>query len=68
MRCFLCAVAFHRFLQKDKCSLLIPGFGDVAFQHLTFMIDGAPEVMLYAIDLHEDLIQVPLPPSMLAHE
>ena len=32
------------------------------------MIDGAPEVMGLSIDLHEDLIEVPLPLRDLAHE
>ena len=31
------------------------------------MIDGAPEIMLHAIYLHENLIQVPLPLSVLTH-
>ena len=31
------------------------------------MIDRAPKVVLDAIDLHKDLIQVPLPLSMLSH-
>ena len=62
------AVSFHRFLQERKCSLLIPGFCHVAFQHLTFVVDGAPQVMLYAVDLHEDLIEMPLPLRMLPHK
>ena len=32
-----------------------------------FMVRCAPEIVLDAVDLHEDLIQVPLPLSMLAH-
>ena len=31
------------------------------------MINGAPEIMPDAIDLHENLIQVPLPLRVLAH-
>ena len=31
------------------------------------MIDGAPKVVLDAVDLHEDFIQMPLPLSMLSH-
>ena len=31
------------------------------------MVDGAPEIMLDAIDLHEDLIEMPLPLSILSH-
>ena len=62
-----CSIPFHGFLQKCKCRLLIPGFGDVAFQHFTFVIDGAPEVMLDAVDFHEDFIEMPVPLSMLTH-
>jgi len=62
-----CAVSLHCFLQKGKCSLLIPGLGNVALEHLTFMIDGTPEVMLVPVDLHENLIEMPLPLSMLTH-
>ena len=32
------------------------------------MVDGAPEIMLHAVDLNENLIQVPLPLGVLAHE
>lgn len=32
------------------------------------MIDGAPEIVGLSIDLHEDLIQVPLPLCDLTHE
>ena len=31
------------------------------------MINGAPEIMPDAIDLHEDLIEMPLPLRVLAH-
>ena len=61
------AGSFHRFLQKRKCGLPVAGFGDVSFQHLALVIDSAPEIMLHAINLHEDLIQVPLPLCVLAH-
>ena len=31
------------------------------------MVDRAPEVMLYSVDLDEDLIEMPLPLSDLPH-
>ena len=62
-----CSIPFHRFLEKRKRSLLIPGFGDVTLQHLAFVIDGAPEVVLHAVDLHENLIQMPSPLRTLPH-
>jgi len=43
------------------------GFGDVGFENLTFVIYGPPKIMLDAIDLHEDLIEMRLPLSMLSH-
>ena len=43
------------------------GLGDVALLVCTFVVDGALKVMLDAIDFHEDLIQVPLPLSVLGH-
>ena len=64
---FWSPVSFHRFFQKDKRRLLVPGLGDVALQDFSFMIDGSPQVVLDAIDLHEDLIEVPLPLSVLPH-
>ena len=64
---FRCSVSLHGFLQKPKRGRLIPGFGDVAFQHFALVIDGAPEIMLDAIDLYKDLIKMPLPLGMLAH-
>lgn len=57
----------HSFLQEAKRSRLISSLGDIAFQNFTSVIDGTPEIMLHLINLHEDLIQVPLPLSLLAH-
>jgi len=33
---------------------------DERFQHLTFLIDGTPEIVLHAVDLDENLIEAPL--------
>ena len=60
-------IPLHGFPKEPKCRLLITGFRNKTFQHLTFMIDSPPEIVPNTIDLHEDLIQVPLPLGMLAH-
>ena len=51
----------HRFLEEFQCSFLVSGLGDKAFQDLTFVIDGAPKVVPLAVDLHENLVEMPLP-------
>jgi hypothetical protein len=43
------------------------GLGDDAFRHFAFVIDSAPEVVCHPVDLHVDLVQVPLPVAMGAH-
>lgn len=61
------SISFHRFLQKPKRSGLIACFGHEAFQHFSFMVDSSPEIVLDTVDFHEDLIEMPLPLSVLAH-
>lgn len=61
-------ISLHRFLQKCKCGLLIPGLGDIGFENLAFMIDCAPEIVVYAVDLYKHLIKVSPPLWNLAHE
>ena len=51
----------HRFLEEFQCSFLVSGLGDKAFHDLTFVIDGAPKVVPLAVDLHENLVEMPLP-------
>jgi hypothetical protein len=40
---------------------------DEDFEHLTLMADGTLEMVLYPVDLHENLIEVPAPMSERAH-
>jgi hypothetical protein len=54
-------VTFHRALQKLKRSLAITPFRHKNLQYLALVIDGTPEVVRLAIDLHENLVQVPAP-------
>jgi len=49
------AAALSRFAVTDR------------FQDLAFMIDGAPEIAELAVDLHEDLVQMPPPLRIAAH-
>jgi hypothetical protein len=42
-----------------QCGFSIAGLGAVAFEHLAFMVDGAPQVMSYPVDLHENFIEMP---------
>lgn len=49
------------FPEEFQCRLLVSTLRDEAFQHLAFVIDGAPEVVLHAIDLHEHFVEMPAP-------
>jgi hypothetical protein len=42
-------------------STAIPPFRRKNLQHLALVIDGTPEAVRLAIDLHENLVQVPAP-------
>ena len=46
------AVALQRLLHEGQCRCFITGFGDEAFEDLAFVIDGAPQVVHLAVDLH----------------
>ena len=41
--------------------------GYITFKHLTFVINGSPEIMCLSIYLYEDLVQVPLPVRIRSH-
>ena len=51
-------VAFHRCLEGLKRGFAVAKFGDMAFLNLTLMIDGSPEVVGFAVDRHEDFVEV----------
>ena len=61
------AVFLHDPLEKLQRRRLAALRGDDRFQDLAFMIDGAPEIAELAVDLHEDLIQMPAPLRIAAH-
>ena len=55
------AVPLQCFLEEFQCRLLVPPFGDETLENLAFVIDGAPKGVLLAVDLYENLIQMPPP-------
>lgn len=57
----------QRLLHEPQCRRFVPILGDVAFQDLTFVIDGSPQVLRLAIDLYEHLINVPAPVPEATH-
>jgi hypothetical protein len=61
------AVALHHLLDELQRRRLIAGLAGEGFQHLALVIDGSPEVMHLAVDLHIDLVQVPSPVGVGSH-
>src|SRR5690625_3884014 len=55
------AIATDQFLQEADGSLAIPGLCHHGFEHLSFVVHGAPQIMGLATDLHEYLVKVPTP-------
>ena len=39
----------------------MPAFRGETLENLTLVIDSAPQIMGFAVDLHEDFVQVPAP-------
>ncbi len=54
-------IALHKLLDIFQYSMLILAFCDNHLQHSAFVVDGVPKVRPPAVDLHKDLIQMPLP-------
>ena len=52
---------FHQFPEKFHGGLAVSLLRDKGLQHLTFLVDGAPKVMAFAVDLYEHLIEAPPP-------
>ncbi len=57
--CLGSAMALQGFLQKRQSGSFIALSRHVALENLTFVIDGAPKVMLLPVDLPEHLVEVP---------
>jgi hypothetical protein len=58
--------ALHCFSEEFQCRFAIPALGDIAFKHLALVIYGAPQVVRFTVDLHKNLVQMPLPIRMSA--
>ncbi len=54
-------VPLHQFLGEFPCCSFVSAFGNNGFQHLTFVIDGTPEVVAFAVLFHEYFVHAPLP-------
>ena len=57
----------HCFLEEFQRSSLVALLRHIGFQYFPFVIHGAPQIVSLPSDLHEDLVQVPLPLSTLTH-
>lgn len=53
--------ALHGFLSKSKGSLTIPCLGGEGFGHFAFVIHSPLEIVGFAIDPDENLIEIPAP-------
>jgi hypothetical protein len=54
-------MAFHGFPQEFEGCLAITALCNEAFEDFPFVINCPPKRVRLAVDLHEHLIQVPLP-------
>ena len=54
-------VPLQRFLQEFQRGLLVPTLRHETLENLALVIDGPPKVVLLAMDLHKDLVQMPTP-------
>ena len=61
------AVALHRLPHDLESRGLAPRLGGEGLQHFALMLDRPPEVVLYAVDAHVNLVQVPSPGRVLVH-
>ena len=60
-------MAFHHFLEEHQCSDLVTGLGGEDFQDLALVIDGPPQIVILAVDLHKHLVEVPAPMGIRPH-
>jgi transposase len=54
-------VPLERLPQEFQRRLVVTALADESFQNISFVIDGTPQVMRLAVDLHEHLVEMPLP-------
>ena len=55
------AGTLHQFPEEFQGGLAVSLLRDKGLQHLAFVVDGSPKVLVFAVDLHEHLIEVPPP-------
>jgi hypothetical protein len=60
-------MAFHGFPQEFLSFLAITALYNEAFQDVPVVIYSPSKIVLLAVDLHEHLVQVPLPIRICAH-
>jgi hypothetical protein len=55
------AVSFHRFTQKPQRSVAVPLLRNIRLQNLALVVNCSPEIVGFAVDPDENLIQMPAP-------
>jgi hypothetical protein len=61
------AMVFHSFPEEFNGGLAIASLCDKAFQNRPFMIHSPPKIVRPTVDLHEHLVQMPLPVCSRPH-
>jgi hypothetical protein len=51
----------QHFPQEFQCCLLVPRLRDEAFKHFTFVMDGPPLLVSFAVGPQESFVKVPQP-------
>ncbi len=54
-------MAFHGFPEEFQRRFAVTALGHKAFDHLALVVHGPPKLVCLAVDLHENLVQMPLP-------
>ena len=55
------SLSFHNLLRENQDSFKVTSLSNKGFEYFSLMINSTPEIMCYAIDLHEDFIKTPFP-------
>ncbi len=58
---FRLSMALHEFPEEFQRGPLVSSFCDHRLQDFSFVVHGPPEVVPLAVDLHEELVDVPFP-------
>ena len=54
-------ISAHQFSKHFQWSTFVSSLRDDALKNLAFVIDCTPQVVAITVDLHEDLVDMPLP-------